>query len=440
MKTSTLGRIALATGITALAAGLLPATAHADDAVVERRTLPVLVEFTDSAFQHPDEVKASTPDTYFGAKKDSLASFFSELSRDRYRVVPVVDEQFVGPITLPMAASCEHGRINTETQKALAERGLVRGEDYDSLSMVFPAQKTGCAWAGLGSVPGPYTWINLHGTVSGLGVVGHEFGHNLGLGHQSRTMCDDGDLVDCESNGTSAKSMMGGGGPATGLSAPEMIRTEWLSSDEVVRVTESGTYRLRPLHGEGSGKRALDIPMGKDRLVVEYRHAAGSFDQDLEGVHAYRVPEGNYGSSALIDMTEANKTSNNDAPADADAVTALSDRASKVSVAVVSSGDGRAEVKVALDGEDLSAVADAPEKTADPAPEHTGTDTDAGDGRSEGAEANSGGRKEVAGDGPSEDLAATGGDASTLPLAAGGAALVALGAGALFLLRRRRQG
>ncbi|ALV50657.1 LPXTG cell wall anchor domain-containing protein [Streptomyces althioticus] len=443
MKTTALGRIALATGITALTAGLFPAPAHADDAVVERRTLPVLVEFADSAFQHPDKVKESTPETYFGAKKDSLASFFTELSRGRYRVTPAVDGQYAGPITLPMDASCDASKINTLTQEALAGQGLVRGEDYDSLSMVFPAQKTGCDWAGLGSVPGPYTWINLYGTDSGLGVVGHEFGHNLGLGHQTRSLCADGDLAGCETAGTSAKSIMGGGGPAAGISAPEMIRAGWLTDGETVKVTASGTYTLRSLHGEGDGVRALDIPMGEDRLVVEYRHAAGSFDQDIEGVHAYRVPGGDYGASTLIDVTEANKTAGNDAPADADAVTRLTDRASKVSLAVVSSGDGRAEVEVALDGEALSTAGKTPEKTSAPAPEHTGTDTDAGDGLPDGAdgtEVQGGGQgQEASGTEDAGNLAATGGDSGTLPLAVGGAGMLVVGAGALLLIRRRKQ-
>ncbi|WP_405756602.1 LPXTG cell wall anchor domain-containing protein [Streptomyces sp. NBC_01420] len=441
MNTSALGRIALATGITVLSAGLLPATAHADDAVVERRTLPVLVEFADSSFQDAAAVKASTPDTYFGAKKDSLASFFSELSRGKYRVVPAVDEQYVGPVKLSMAAACDYGEINTQTQKALAERGLVRGEDYDSLSMVFPAQKTGCDWAGLGSVPGPYTWINLYGTAGGLGVVGHEFGHNLGLGHQMRSMCTDGDLVDCKENGTSAKSMMGGGGTAAGISAPEMIRADWLADSEKVKVAKSGTYTLRSLHGDGNGIRALDIPMGEDRLVVEYRHAAGSFDQDIEGVHAYRVPKVNYGSSTLIDMTEANKTAGNEAPADADAdaITSVIDRASKVSVAVVASGGGRAEVKVSLEGADLSADVDTPATAAAPAAEHTATDTDAGDGLPDKTEAQGNADETASATADSADLAATGGDSNTVPIAAGGAALLLVGAGALVLMRRRER-
>lgn len=449
MKTSALGRIALVCGVAALTGGIVPATAHADDATVEKKILPVMVEFSDSAFQHPDEVKASTPDTYFGTKADSVASFFAEMSRGRFAYVPAVKEQMAGPVTLPLAAAgCNQGKINTLTQEALAKQGLVRGEDYDSLSMVFPAQKTGCAWAGLATVPGPYSWINLYGTASGLGVVGHELGHNQGFGHQGRAMCTDGDLVNCKTDGTSAKSIMGGGGPAAGFSAPELIRAGWLSGGEAVKVAKSGTYTLRSLHGEGSGTRALDIPMGEDRLVVEYRHAAGTVDGRIEGVHAYRVPKDAYGSSSLIDVTKENATAGNSAPADADAVTTLTDKASKVSLRVLSSGGGKATVKVALNGESLAAEVsdDAPEKAVNP--EHTASDTDAGDGASaapaaapatgSGAETQSGDAARAAAGEDSADLAATGAAPGTLPLVAAGGALVVVG-GAIVLGRRRKR-
>lgn len=443
MKNSALGRIALVCGAAALAGGVVPATAHADDATVERKILPVLVEFSDSAFQHPDEVKAGTPATYFGTGKDSAASFFEEMSRGKFAYVPAVAEQAVGPVKLSMsAAGCDHSKINTLTQEALAEQGLVRGEDYESLSVIFPAQKTGCAWAGLGSVPGPYTWINLYGTASGLGVVGHELGHNQGFGHQGRAMCTDGDLVDCKTDGTSAKSIMGGGGPEAGFSAPELIRAGWLSGTEAVKVTASGTYTLRSLHGEGTGTRALDIPMGEDRLVVEYRHAAGTVDGRIEGVHAYRVPKGAYGSSSLIDLTEENETAGNSAPADADAVTTLTDKASKVSVAVLSSGNGKATVKVALNGESLTGKTsnEASGETTKPAvnPKHTGSDTDAGDGLPASApDTKSAGSTPAPASDASQDLAATGAGPGTLPLIGAGAALVAVGA--LVVFRRRKR-
>ncbi|MFF9685000.1 LAETG motif-containing sortase-dependent surface protein [Streptomyces sp. NPDC014623] len=449
MKTSALGRITLAAGIAALTAGVVPATAYADDATVERKTLPVLVEFTDSAFEHPDQVKAGTPESYFGTGDTSLAQYLSDASRGRYKLVPAVEEKVIGPIKLPMsAAGCKHGDIRARTTEALAARGLVQGEDYDSLAMTFPAQATKCPWAGLATMPGPITWFNLYGTGSALYVLGHEFGHNLGFGHQGRTTCTDGDLVNCKDNGASAKSLLGNGNESTGFSAPEHIRAGWLNDSEAPKITESGTYTLRSLHGEGGGVRALDIPMGEDRLVVEYRHEAGRFDTDLEGVHAYRVPKDSYGSASLIDMTEANKTSENDAPADADAITSLTDEAGKVSVAVMSSGDGRATVQVALDGDELT-DAPAEEETAKPDPEHTGTDTvehdtvkdtGAGDSAGSDAETQSDGSKPAAeAGGSSEDLAATGGSSATLPVAVGGAALVAAGTAALVVMRRRKR-
>ncbi|MFI8871825.1 LAETG motif-containing sortase-dependent surface protein [Streptomyces sp. NPDC053707] len=96
-------------------------------------------------------------------------------------------------------------------------------------------------------------------------------------------------------------------------------------------------------------------------------------------------------------------------------------------------------MKVSLDGEKLTAAPSAG-KTADanpaPAPEHTGSDTDAGDGAADATEVRSGGSA------PAEDttdLAATGGGSNTVPLAATGTLLVAAGAGALVMMRRRRR-
>lgn len=153
---------------------------------------------------------------------------------------------------------------------------------------------------------------------------------------------------------------MAGGYRPAGFSAPEMIRAGWLNGGASLKVTKSGVYTLRSLHGKGSGVRALDIALGGDRLVIEYRHAAGNFDAKLEGVHAYRVPKGSYGASSLIDTTTADKTATNNAPPNADAITKLTDKASKLSLAVVSSGGGQAKVKVALNGDSLAAIDPAP--------------------------------------------------------------------------------
>ncbi|MFI7658008.1 hypothetical protein ACIBTW_03890 [Micromonospora parva] len=440
MKLSALGRIALATGITVLATATLPGTPAAA-APVKRKMLPVLVEFSDASFQFPDKVKASTPDTYFGAKSDSAASYLSELSRGQYKLVPAVPEQFLGPIKLDLsAAGCPQGKINQLTREELTKRGLVAGKDYESLSIVFPAQKTNCPWAGLATVPGPTTWINLYGTASGIDVVGHELGHNLGFGHQGRVKCTGGNLGACKSGGASHTTIMAGGYRPAGFSAPEMIRAGWLNGGASLKVTKSGVYTLRSLHGKGSGVRALDIALGGDRLVIEYRHAAGNFDAKLEGVHAYRVPKGSYGASSLIDTTTADRTATNNAPPNADAITKLTDKASKLSVAVVSSGGGQAKVKVALNGDSLAAIDAAPSKSPSPSPTPSGTPTPTPSASaSTGTEAETDGSEPVSELGSAE-LAAAGGRSTTLPLAgAGGAVLLAAGVGVLLLKRRRRR-
>ncbi|MEV0902745.1 hypothetical protein [Actinoplanes sp. NPDC049802] len=427
MKTSPLGRITLATGLAVLVAGVVPGTASA--APAQRRMLPVLVEFQDAGFQFPDKVKATTPGTYFTGK-DSAASFMTEVSRGQFTYVPAVEEQFLGPITLPItAADCKHGQINTLTREALAERGLVAGEDYDSISIVFPAQKAACPWAGLASVPGPTSWINLYGTDSGLGVVGHELGHNLGFAHQGRLVCAGGNLRSCEPEGGSGKSIMGGGGPGAGFTAPEMIRAGWLGGS-TRKVTKTGTYTLRSLHGKGSGTRALDIALGKDRLVIEYRHAAGTLDANLEGVHAYRVPGGSYGSSSLIDTTGTQRK----AP-DADAITTLRDKAHRVAVSVVSSGGGQAVIEVAL-----GADAVKPKTSASASPSASmSASASAGESVSPGAAGGDSGP--LTGAGSPADLTAAEPPSRTLsPAAIGGGILVALIVGAILVRRRRPRG
>ncbi|WP_433352274.1 hypothetical protein ACQPYV_18490 [Micromonospora saelicesensis] len=170
--------------------------------------------------------------------------------------------------------------------------------------------------------------------------------------------------------------------------------------------------------------------------AAEYRHAAGNLDGKIEGVHAYRVPKGSYGASSLIDTTVENKTAANTAPSNTDAITKLTDKANKVSVAVVSSGGGQAKVKVALNGDSLAAIDATPSKSASPTPSATPTPSASA---STGTEAVTDGSEPVTELG-SEELTAGGGRSTVLPLAAGGgAAVLAVGLGFLLVKRRRKR-
>ncbi|WP_101254951.1 LAETG motif-containing sortase-dependent surface protein [Streptomyces barkulensis] len=447
--------VAAATGA-ALTTALATGTAHAADPVTgERRTLVVVVGFQDAKFPDTDLVKEYAASSYFGGRK-SLAGYFAKVSQGAFTYVPAVPEKVVGPYELDLAQKpCDAGRVNAATRKALEADGYVRGEDYDSLSVIQPGKGSDCNWSGLGSMPGPYTWVSLVGQEIGEDLLVHEFGHNQGFAHHLREKCAGGDLGDCTTGGTSGKTPMGGGGAGVGFTAPELISRGWLPDGQAVTVEKSATYELAPLHGTKEGVRALDIPMGEDRLVIEYRHEDASYtnrygtlDAKVEGVHAYRVPKGSYTASRLIDTTEE------DGGGDTDAITRLTDTAHRIDVEVRASGGGSATVAVSLNGAPApSGAATAPGKGAEaPAPQQRsgegepvsedGTDADApadsAGGNGGGNGGGDGTRAAAAAAQDGENLADTGGDFATPFVAAGGAALVVLGAAVVLRVRRNR--
>ncbi|WCH90597.1 LPXTG cell wall anchor domain-containing protein [Streptomyces moderatus] len=293
------------------------------------------------------------------------------------------------------------------------------------LSIVFPHEKAGCGFAGFGSVNGGISWVPADGGADQTVLV-HEFGHNFGYPHHMKTNCSDSDLASCkDSEDISHKTPMGGGTAAAGLTAPELLSSKWLSGREVVKVGKSGTSKLQSLYGPGTGVRALDIPVGDDRLVVELRNASGTLDKNIQGVHAYRVPKSDYRNARLVDVTpKSSEKPNGDALAKG---ATLTDKAHKVEVEVVESSGGQATVAVSLNGEPAPAQSTA-------AADH---EAQSGDSKPDVANAANNGSK--GDDSSSDNLAVTGGDSSTmLPAAAGGAALLVIGGGFLLRSRRRR--
>ncbi|WP_158714662.1 MULTISPECIES: LPXTG cell wall anchor domain-containing protein [unclassified Streptomyces] len=338
------------------------------------------------------------------------------------------EDGVIGPINLDIpAAGCDKDSIYGLTKKALEEQGLTWVDDFDHLSLVFPGEKAGCSFGGLGSLGGGVTWLpSGDGTVDQT-VISHELGHNLGYGHQMRIRCEDSDLASCrDTPDHSFKTPMGGGGVAVGLTAPELIHAKWLSDKEAVTVAKSGTYTMRSLHGPGDGVRALIVPAGQDSLVVEVRGGSGTLDDRLAGVHAYRVKNGDFGRGAtLIDTT----------PGDDDTLkagTAFTDKAHKVEIKVEKSGDGAATVAVSLNGVPSPAKADG--ESGDGAAPQTGSSERVASGDEDGAEGTGG-----AGGRDGANLAETGADTTDyLPMAAGGAALLAAGGAFLLKFRRKR--
>jgi LPXTG-motif cell wall-anchored protein len=424
------GALLMSAACTSVAlAATAPSTAAAADGPAPRRIQIAMINFTDSSFADPAKARSNLQNSYFG-KTRSLNSYYSEVTRKATPFKPAAGGEggVIGPINLDMpAAGCDKDKIYGLTQKALEEQGLTWVDDFDHLSMVFPGEKAGCGFGGLGSVGGGLTWVPTgDGTVDQT-VISHELGHNLGYGHQMRIRCEDSDLASCrDTQDYSFKTPMGGGGVAVGLTAPELIHAKWLSDTEAVKVTKSSTYTMRSLHGPGDGVRALIVPAGQDSLIVEVRGASGTLDDRLTGVHAYRVKDGNFGRGAtLIDTT----------PGDDDALkagTAFTDKAHKVEIKVEQSGDGAATVAVSLNGVPSPAKADG--ESGNGAAPQTGSSEPVDSRNEDGAEGTGG-----AGGQKGADLAETGADtAKYLPVAAGGAVLFTVGGAFLLKSRRKR--
>ncbi|MGW6057103.1 LPXTG cell wall anchor domain-containing protein [Streptomyces sp. NPDC055189] len=411
---------AVAAALTAAAAAPAPA---ADEP--ERRVQVAMVNFTDSRIPDAGKLETALKDNYFGGKS-SLTSYYNEVTGGATTFKAAGGDGVTGPVDIDLAATgCDTGKINDLTRKALAAKGVPE-DSYDHLSLVFPSEKAGCDWLALGTVGGGTTWMPIGADAEmSMTALVHEFGHNFGYSHHMRLRCPDGDLGEgCKEDGTSHKTPMGGGGWEAGLTSPELLHNKWLTGGEVAKVGKSATYDLRPLYGSGSGVRAIDIPLGDDRLVVELRHKSGTVDGEIQGVHAYRVPDGDYAKSALIDPTpDADESTGGDAPADTDALktgATLTDEAREVEVEVVKAGADAATVKVSLDG--VAAPA-APAKAADPVQKKPAEEAP-NDARPEGN---------------ATELAETGGDSdTTLAYSIGGGLMLAFGGAFLLKSRTRR--
>ncbi|MEV6683149.1 hypothetical protein AB0N09_40785 [Streptomyces erythrochromogenes] len=324
-------------------AGAIPATA---EATRSNRVLVVLVDFQDKQHIDPGTVKSDFAQRIF-APQDSVHAYYSKVSGGRLHHVPALQEKAIGPLTVPLKASaCEPGAIRVETQELLKAKGLDQGEDYDRLALVLPG--VACRWSGLAAVPGAVSWFNSPKGSTRLGVAVHEFGHNLGHPHQNRLACDVGELTRCRPAGGSRSTPMGGGGPMVGLSAPELAHSGWLAPAEHQRVTASGTFCLESLYGGRGGIRALEVPLGPDRLLLEYRRPGEGLDASLDGVNIYRIPGGQYRKAVQVSS------------ADTKSPARLTDTASGLTVAVTSTGTDRATVQITLDGKPPTASTATP--------------------------------------------------------------------------------
>ena len=185
------------------------------------------------------------------------------------------------------SAPCSGGSVSSSStfwSEVASKVGWTAGSGKHLL--VYFARYAGCSGiAGLGTVgngvgSGGVTWTNGYNAV---GVIGHELGHNLGLGHSQELDCAVSGVrvMDAAPSNCSARSywdtndIMAVSWNYQGyLNASHLRFLGLLDGTGETQATSSGQVTLSPLE-TGSGMRVLTLAKGADRYVVEFRQAIG---------------------------------------------------------------------------------------------------------------------------------------------------------------------
>ena len=113
----------------------------------------------------------------------SIAAYWSEVSFGNQLMTGTVTPWLTASFQTP--TTCDYYGIAAEA-KRVAQIAGYNPAGYQKIHYLF-TRVSACGWAGLGQVPGTQTWSNQYNT---LGVIGHELGHNFGLGHANSLPCN----------------------------------------------------------------------------------------------------------------------------------------------------------------------------------------------------------------------------------------------------------
>ena len=239
---------------------------------------------------------------FFGSSFPSLTTLWSIMSDGQTSAAGNV----YGGLTLSQAYTCDQYAEIQTAAIAAAQAASIDLSTATHVAMIFPA--SGCSYAGLGDVGGGYLysggplaaaiWIPMTPgattSTQRAGLLAHEGGHNLGLGHGNSY--DYGKtpigVLDTANSGVinteygDPYTTMGGseGGSGYYAASHRALFLNWFTNGtDYTEVTSGGTYTISPAENS-SGQRALRIArasMPGAWVWVEYRQPLGLIDSQF---------------------------------------------------------------------------------------------------------------------------------------------------------------
>lgn len=287
----------LAGGELAAAASTVEAAALTCSTIGAQRAVVLLVTFPGVA--PPSAVTPQTIyDIFFAPSGRSLDGYWREVS---YGKTWTSGEVF-GWFTLDKVYDCSD-HYNVRDAAIRAADPYVDFRNYTRVFLIFPASS--CSYAGLATVsctslssPGDgafsasVAWLvaNYMGTRdTGVKLVAHEAGHNLGLSHAASRDFGTEALGPLGVQGTLSEygdvfSAMGSWNFGH-YAAPHKLKLGWYASGaQVADVETSGSYSLQPAEINPAGLQALRVRRGTGNnawLWLEYRRPLGAYDSTL---------------------------------------------------------------------------------------------------------------------------------------------------------------
>lgn len=275
---------------------------------------------------------------------NEVMPYFVGASYDQY----MIDFQIAGWYTIDAPTDTCESRTYRELGVAAAEASGIDTSPYDHVVIAFP-RVPACRWAGLGQVPGRYTWLN---NAMRATTATHELGHNLGLAHSHSIRCSDGPL-----DGNCSRAEYGdhfdrmGSGPLVSYHGTYKVYLGWIPTSDMVDVTAEDGDKVVTIYSveQASGPRVVRAfrPGTDEFFTMEMREPIdvdeplSRYPYLLTGVAVYM------GSSlrnqSIIDVAYETSTVD-DAPLQVGDT--LYDPISTLSITTVAVGNGQATIYV----------------------------------------------------------------------------------------------